>query len=106
MTNIGWDEINRPTATGEWGQPHFWGAREDDWGLMGWSGYATPNIYLLRMKNNSEDFISSTYSTEQYWEVIQPRAINSNTFYSAEATIFSMANGKLTDLIKINVNKP
>ena len=42
MTNIGWDRINRPTATGEWGQPHFWGAGEDDGGggLMGWSGYA------------------------------------------------------------------
>ena len=35
MTNIGWDRINRPTATGEWGQPQFWGAGEDDWGLMG-----------------------------------------------------------------------
>ena len=30
MTNIGLDRINLPTDTGEWGQPQFWGAGEDD----------------------------------------------------------------------------
>ena len=32
-------KINLPTATGAWGPPQFRGAGEDDWGMMGWSGY-------------------------------------------------------------------
>ena len=35
MINIGYDRINLPTATGEWGQPQFWAAGEDDWGADG-----------------------------------------------------------------------
>ena len=34
-----WLRINLPTDTRERGPPQSWGAGEDDWGLMGWSGY-------------------------------------------------------------------
>ena len=72
MTNIGWDRINRPTVTGEWGQPHFWGAGEDDWGLMGWSGYALLTWNISHIKNTYHLKVSNTFSKFN-------RTVNQNT---------------------------
>ena len=54
--------INLPTAADEWGPPQFWGAGEDDWGLMGWSGY---------VKHCAD---SSHCFCVYHWKIVQPKS--------------------------------